>query len=80
VRIRPACGWQPGVDALILDGIVLDDTGERTCLTATPHLIIEVPYTDRSSDTVRDFTTYAAASVSAIWAWSRKVRRRSPSN
>lgn len=67
VRVATEWAWKPGSDEFIPDVVVFDHTGEQRCLTAVPHLAIEVLSTDRAADLVRKFAKYAAAGLEHYW-------------
>ena len=67
VSATPAWAWKPGPDEFIPDVVVFDDTSEDLRLTGTPHLAVEVLFTDRGADLIRKFAKYAEAGLPRYW-------------
>jgi Uma2 family endonuclease len=60
-------GWKPGADEFGPDVMVFDQTEETVRYTGVPHLVVEVPSSDRGTDLVHKFRKYAAAGAPRYW-------------
>ncbi len=60
-------GWKPGADEFGPDVVVYAPTHEVKRLTSTPHLAVEVLFSDRGRDTVLKFGKYQAAGLPRYW-------------
>lgn len=67
VRVTGGWAWKPGEDEFIPDVMVFDTADDPKRLTSVPHLAVEVLSTDRSADTIRKFSKYAAAGLERYW-------------